>query len=121
MKARRRQDYDPQQRREALISAAAWRGSVILRTRRQGQQAILEVQDNGIGMTEDVPSIARKRTFRRSATMLFMKAIAPVWDWVYLLWWLFWSITKPSSQLNRNQDAGLSWRLLFHSPNLWTA
>jgi signal transduction histidine kinase len=39
---------------QSLIAAAAWRGSVILRTRRQGDQAILEVQDNGIGMSEEV-------------------------------------------------------------------
>jgi signal transduction histidine kinase len=41
-------------RRQALIAAAAWKGVVTLRTRRDGDRAILEVQDNGIGMTEDV-------------------------------------------------------------------
>ncbi len=40
--------------RQALIAAAGWRGQVTLRTRRAGNQAILEVQDNGIGMTEEV-------------------------------------------------------------------
>jgi signal transduction histidine kinase len=40
--------------RDALLAAAAWKGSVILRSRRIADQAILEVQDNGIGMTEDV-------------------------------------------------------------------
>jgi signal transduction histidine kinase len=40
--------------RQALIAAAAWRGSVTLRTRRDGDQAVLEVQDNGVGMTEEV-------------------------------------------------------------------
>jgi signal transduction histidine kinase len=39
---------------QALIAAAAWRGSVVLRTRREGDRAVLEVQDNGIGMSEDV-------------------------------------------------------------------
>ncbi len=40
--------------RQALIAAAAWRGTVVLRTRKEGDKAVLEVQDNGIGMTEDV-------------------------------------------------------------------
>jgi signal transduction histidine kinase len=40
--------------RQALIAAAAWKGVVVLRTRRQGSRAVLEVQDNGIGMTEEV-------------------------------------------------------------------
>jgi signal transduction histidine kinase len=42
------------ERRQALIAAAAWKGHVVLRTRRQADHAILEIQDNGIGMTEDV-------------------------------------------------------------------
>jgi signal transduction histidine kinase len=40
--------------RQALIDAAAWRGSAMLRTRHDGDKAILEVEDNGAGMTEDV-------------------------------------------------------------------
>jgi signal transduction histidine kinase len=40
--------------RQALIAAAAWKGAVMLRTRRQDGWAVLEVQDNGIGMTEEV-------------------------------------------------------------------
>jgi signal transduction histidine kinase len=42
------------EKRQALISAAAWKGAILLRTRRQGQHAILEVSDNGIGMSEEV-------------------------------------------------------------------
>jgi len=42
------------ERRQALIAAAAWKGHVVLRTRRHGERAILEIQDNGIGMTEEV-------------------------------------------------------------------
>jgi signal transduction histidine kinase len=41
-------------RRRALIAAAGWKGEVLLRTRRVGERAVLEVRDNGIGMTEDV-------------------------------------------------------------------
>ena len=40
--------------REALIAAAGWRGTACLRTRRLPGRAVLEVGDNGIGMTEEV-------------------------------------------------------------------
>jgi signal transduction histidine kinase len=40
--------------RQALIGAAAWKGSVTLRTRREGDRVVLEVEDNGIGMSEEV-------------------------------------------------------------------
>jgi signal transduction histidine kinase len=41
-------------RRQALIAAAAWRGRVVLRSRCLDDAALLEVQDNGIGMSEEV-------------------------------------------------------------------
>jgi signal transduction histidine kinase len=41
-------------RRQALIAAAGWKGRVVLRTRREQGRAVLEVEDNGIGMTDDV-------------------------------------------------------------------
>jgi len=40
--------------RQALIDAAGWKGRVTLRTRLAGDRAIVEVSDNGIGMSEDV-------------------------------------------------------------------
>lgn len=43
-----------QQRRQALIAAASWRGKVTLRTSHADGHAMLEVEDNGIGMTEEV-------------------------------------------------------------------
>ncbi len=52
--ARRDSALDDAARRRALIAAAAWRGRVVLRTRRDGDQVVLEVQDNGAGMTEEV-------------------------------------------------------------------
>lgn len=52
--ARQATDFSPQRRRQALIDAAAWRGSVTVRTYRSEDRAILEVRDNGIGMTEEV-------------------------------------------------------------------
>jgi signal transduction histidine kinase len=41
-------------RRQALIAAAGWKGEVTLRSRRVAREAVLEVEDNGIGMTEEV-------------------------------------------------------------------
>jgi signal transduction histidine kinase len=52
--ARRAEGLDAAARRQAVIDAAAWRGTVVLRTRREDDRAVLEVQDNGIGMTEEV-------------------------------------------------------------------
>jgi signal transduction histidine kinase len=49
-----RRDPDPLRRRQRLLAAAAWRGIVHLRLHRQGSEAILEVSDNGIGMTEEI-------------------------------------------------------------------
>jgi signal transduction histidine kinase len=52
--AARRQTADGDRVRQELIAAAAWKGSVVLQTRRVGERALLEVRDNGIGMTEEV-------------------------------------------------------------------
>jgi signal transduction histidine kinase len=52
--ARQGADLTPDARRQALIAAAAWKGRVLLRTRREGEQVVLEVADNGAGMTEAV-------------------------------------------------------------------
>lgn len=43
-----------EQRRQRLIEAAAWKGRIVLRTRRRDGEAVVEVEDNGIGMTEEV-------------------------------------------------------------------
>ena len=52
--ARRDPGLDPAARRQALIDAAAWRGRVTVRTRREGAAAVLEVRDNGAGMSDEV-------------------------------------------------------------------
>jgi signal transduction histidine kinase len=52
--ARKDESLDAASRRQALIAAAAWRGRVVLRTRREGDVAVLEVSDNGAGMSEEV-------------------------------------------------------------------
>lgn len=49
-----RAEPDPARRKQALIDAAAWRGEVTLAARREGSSAVLEVRDNGIGMTPEV-------------------------------------------------------------------
>ena len=49
-----RAEQDATKRKQALIDAAAWRGDVLLSGRRDGDVVILEVRDNGIGMTAEV-------------------------------------------------------------------
>jgi two-component system, cell cycle sensor histidine kinase and response regulator CckA len=55
------QGSDEERVRQGLIAAAGWKGLVVLRTRREGDEAILEVQDNGIGMTDPLLHQARQR------------------------------------------------------------
>jgi signal transduction histidine kinase len=45
---------DASARRQALIAAASWKGRVVLRTRAEGDEVVLEVCDNGAGMSEEV-------------------------------------------------------------------
>jgi signal transduction histidine kinase len=52
--ARQSADLDGPTRRQALIAAAAWKGRVVLRTFRRDRDVVLEVTDNGAGMTEEV-------------------------------------------------------------------
>ncbi|MHB1422909.1 MAG: sensor histidine kinase [Gemmataceae bacterium] len=52
--ARQAANLDAPARRQALIAAAAWRGRVLLRTFRREKEIVLEVRDNGAGMTEEV-------------------------------------------------------------------
>ncbi len=61
--AHRRADLSATGRKEALIAAAGWRGSIVMRTRRDGDGAVLEVQDNGIGMTDEVRIRCRETHF----------------------------------------------------------
>lgn len=49
-----KREPDPIQRRQKLLDAAAWKGEVHLRLTRDGDTAVLQVSDNGIGMTEEV-------------------------------------------------------------------
>jgi signal transduction histidine kinase len=52
--ARKDQKLDAAARKQALIDAAAWKGQVSLRTWREQDFAVLEVTDNGIGMSAEV-------------------------------------------------------------------
>ena len=45
---------DGDARRKRLIEAASWRGEVVLRAAVEGDCVLLEVRDNGIGMTPEV-------------------------------------------------------------------
>jgi signal transduction histidine kinase len=49
-----KREPDPVARRQRLLDAAAWNGEVTLTASRDGDAAVLEVSDNGIGMTEEV-------------------------------------------------------------------
>ena len=52
--ARKENAIDPIIRKQRLIEAASWKGEITLSTRRTTGNAVLEVTDNGIGMTEAV-------------------------------------------------------------------
>jgi signal transduction histidine kinase len=53
--ARRSEGLEASARRQKVIEAAGWRGKVTLRTRRtEAGDAVLEVSDNGAGMSEEV-------------------------------------------------------------------
>ena len=58
-----KREPDAAVRRQELLNAAAWRGEVGVRLRRAGDRAVLEIQDNGIGMTEEVRANCLKTHF----------------------------------------------------------
>ena len=47
-------DLDPVVRRDRLLAVAAWRGEIGIRTFRDGDRALLEARDTGIGMSDEV-------------------------------------------------------------------
>lgn len=49
-----KREADPAARRQKLLDAAGWKGEVKLSARRDGAHVVLEVSDNGIGMTDEV-------------------------------------------------------------------
>jgi signal transduction histidine kinase len=53
-RARAESPLDPDARKRKLIDAAGWKGTVHVRVRKAGDRIVLEVTDNGIGMTDDV-------------------------------------------------------------------
>ncbi len=54
---------DPAERRQKLLDAAAWKGEVRLRAQCDGDHVVLEVRDNGIGMTDEVRQNCLKTHF----------------------------------------------------------
>jgi signal transduction histidine kinase len=52
--ARRDPSLSADARRQAILAAAAWKGEVVIRVLGRDGIAILEVRDNGVGMTDDV-------------------------------------------------------------------
>ncbi|MCS6865429.1 MAG: HAMP domain-containing sensor histidine kinase [Gemmataceae bacterium] len=49
-----KREVDPAVRKKKLLEAAAWRGEIRLICRSDGDHIVLEVRDNGIGMTDEV-------------------------------------------------------------------
>lgn len=49
-----KRETDPSARRKKLLDAAGWRGEVHLTARTEGDRVVLEVRDNGVGMTDEV-------------------------------------------------------------------
>lgn len=54
MRDEAKRETDHPARRKKLLDAAAWRGEVHLSARQEGDRVVLEVRDNGIGMTDEV-------------------------------------------------------------------
>jgi signal transduction histidine kinase len=50
----RQKEQNEESKRQALIAAASWKGSVVVRAWRELEEVLIEVRDNGIGMTEEV-------------------------------------------------------------------
>lgn len=61
--ARRNASTEASSRRQKLLDAAAWKGEIHMTTRREAGAAILEVRDNGVGMTPEVRENCLKTHF----------------------------------------------------------
>jgi signal transduction histidine kinase len=61
--ARKSAPSGTQEQREAIIAAASWRGEVNMRCFAEGDHAVLEINDNGIGMESDVVARCRETHF----------------------------------------------------------
>ena len=73
---------DPAERKQKLIDAAGWKGTVLVTARCHSGRIQIEVADNGIGMTESVRANCLAAHFTTSkATTPFTRATRPGWGW----------------------------------------
>jgi signal transduction histidine kinase len=61
--ARNNSELSPEAKRLALIGAASWKGEVAVRSYREAAYYIIEMRDNGIGMTDEVLRRCRETHF----------------------------------------------------------
>jgi signal transduction histidine kinase len=54
---------DPEAKKRRIIESASWKGEVTLRVKRNGANAVLEITDNGIGMSDEVLANCLKTHF----------------------------------------------------------
>lgn len=50
----RRSDHDAGGRKQAVLEANSWKGDVVIRAFRRDEYIVLEVTDNGVGMSDEV-------------------------------------------------------------------
>jgi signal transduction histidine kinase len=58
-----RNEPDPEKKKKRLIESASWKGEVTLRVTRDGSNAVLEITDNGVGMTDEIRENCLKTHF----------------------------------------------------------
>ena len=87
-----------QSARQKLLDAAAWRGEVALRARRDGDRVVLEVRDNGIGMTEEVRRNCLKTHFTTKRDNALYEGYSAGWGSACRSWRWCWNTTGRNSR-----------------------
>jgi signal transduction histidine kinase len=65
-----------EQKRQNLILATGWRGTIVLRTGRADGEALVEVQDDGIGMSQEVQQRCTELHFTTKAGNALYQGLA---------------------------------------------